>query len=81
MLRVLQNSSKGISGAASIYSVASDHCHELTNEERDAEDNSKLQKLRRLKTLYFGKKKREVKKVDKDKDKDKEKEKEVMPTS
>jgi len=70
MLRVLQKTPRGMSGAASVYSVASvvsNHFHELTNEERDAEDNSKLEKLRRLKSMYFGRKK-SVKKADKEKE-------------
>jgi hypothetical protein len=55
--RVLQQAPKNLSSSASVYSVASIATQHsvLSNAERDAEDNSKLQKLRRLKTMYFGK--------------------------
>ena len=74
MLQVLQHAPKGsgTSGAASVYSLASVASQQSvgpTSAERDAEDDSKLKKLRRLKTLYFGKKKKEAKTAaDKEKD-------------
>ena len=64
MLRVLQHSGKSTSGAASVYSTtsaaaSSERSEALTLAERDAEDDSKLKKLRRLKSMYFGKGKKE----------------------
>ncbi|KAI5814111.1 C3HC zinc finger-like-domain-containing protein [Pyronema omphalodes] len=61
--RVLQQAPKNLSSSASVYSVASIATQHsvLSNAERDAEDNSKLQKLRRLKTMYFGKGKKKEK--------------------
>ncbi|KAI5778411.1 C3HC zinc finger-like-domain-containing protein [Geopyxis carbonaria] len=73
LLRVLQRPSKGMSGAASVYTVASiaptEKSVDLSNVERDANDESKLQKLKRLKSLYFGKKKKETKDKPKEKGK------------
>lgn len=57
LLRVLRHSPKS-PGAASTYSNTSTIMEKstiMTNTEQDAEDDNKLKKLRRLKTLYFGK--------------------------
>ncbi|KAL7275643.1 hypothetical protein RUND412_001403 [Rhizina undulata] len=61
LFNVMKQSPNGglMSSAASVYSIQESPPREMTPAERDADDDSKLTKLKRLKSLYFGKKKKE----------------------